>query len=185
MEYSDDPRKPGAFYLVQTLSYRPYRDHQRQFPKAKVKSNPFGYGRMGDYELDYMGAAEFEFGAIPAANNRLANAGKKLVIEKDVDFRGSKIDLIFNKKEGNPIPVMEEWAKGANKHMGPFCGKERPYVFEARLKGEKRYNGEDWDINHPALWWALEANVLWGFSEDGHIERYIESMGSSPTEFLR
>lgn len=171
-------RTTRDFWLVQRLSLSPYKRHAEAFPKAKVKSNPFGYGRMGDYELDYMGAAEFEFGEIPKANNRLAEAGKDLVLT-EFEHKGHTFDLLYIGAEGDPVPTWKEWAKG----KPPFDGKERPYELEQRLNGKEPWSKErGWQT---AIWWALGANVLWAFKEDGHLHRWIESMGSAPTEFLR
>lgn len=166
-------RGSRPFYLVQRLSLAPYKQHETAFPGAKVNSNPFGYGRMGDYELDYMGAAEFEFGEIPKANNRLASAGKDLVLA-EFEYRGHAFDFLYIGKEGEPF---EEW-------VGWAGGPRTRCVQRQRLNGEKppAWDNGQW---HTAIWWALGGNVLWAFKNDGHMHRWIESMGSAPTEFLR
>lgn len=163
-------RTSGGFYLVQRLKRSPWA----------VKSNPFGYGRMGDYELEYMGAAEFEFGAIPEANNRLANAGKDLKLSVgDHNYGGRLLDFLFIGKEGDPFEAFCEWAEGGG-DLRAFYGKERPYDFEKKLtEPGYKYGGD--------AWWALAANVQWAFhdGENGHLLRMLTSMGSAPTEFLR
>jgi hypothetical protein len=145
---------------------------------------------MGDYELDYMGAAEFEFGAIPEANNRLAKAGKDLVVV-EFEYKGDEFDFLYIGKEGDPSEEWIDWAEGRytdsfngkTYEVTPFDGKEMPYELERRLKGEEPFDPErGWST---AIWWALGANVLWAFKEDGHLLRWIKSMGSAPTEFLR
>jgi hypothetical protein len=183
-----EPRYSADFYLVQRLREAPYKRHQEVFPGAKVKSNPFGYGRMGDYELDYMGAAEFEFGAIPEANNRLAKAGKGLTLG-EYTYGGHTLDFLWIKTEGEPFEAFADWAEGkrtseyGTHEDRPFFGKEMPYELRERLDGKQPFDKErGW---HAALWWALRANVIWAFQEDGPMGRWIESMGSAPTEFLR
>jgi hypothetical protein len=190
MSATTTTREGRPFYLVQRLLLSPYVDHQRAYPRATVKSNPFGYGRMGDYELDYMGAAEFEFGEIPKAHSRLVAVGKDLVLA-EFEYRGHALDFLYIGKEGEPFDEWLEWAEGRERgydgkvHQGRgFEGKKRPHELEQRLNGEDppKYNDDQW---RTAIWWALRGNVLWAFKEDGHLHRWIDSMGSSPTEFLR
>lgn len=181
-------RRP--FYLVQRMSLSPYKKDQG-FLGGQVVSNPFGYGRMGDYELDYMGAAEFEFGEIPKANNRLAEAGKDLVIG-EFAYKGHVLDFLWVGKEGEPFEEWVDWAEGRGTddytgrvyEVAPFDGKEPPHELRQRLKGEDppKWSDGQWQV---ALYWALNGNVIWGFQADGHLHKWIESMGSSPTEFLR
>lgn len=190
-----EPRPANPFYLCQRLRLAPYARHKAAYPKAEVKSNPFGYGRMGDYELDYMGSAEFEFGAIPEANNRLAAAGRGLTLGTYA-YNGFDLDFLWIADQGEPFAAFVNWAFGRymkddgtivdNLKQGPFWGKEVPYELKERLDGKSaeevnRHSGE-WQT---ALWWGLDANVIFGFKEDGHMEKWIESMGSAPTEFLR
>lgn len=176
-------REVGGFWLVQRIERCPYAQHKKAFPTAKVKSNPFGYGRMGDYELDYMGAAEFEFGTIPAANNRLAEAGDKVVAEinytfpkKYGDLSKRPLDILYIETEGEPFDVMGEW------FLGGMRGKERPHDFKKKLtEPDYEYGGD--------VWWALGANVMWAFSgtedEPGHLVQMLASMKEEPVEFLR
>lgn len=180
--HEGEQRSSSAFYRVQRLKLAPFKQHEKAWPKAKVKSNPFGYGRMGDYELDYMGSAEFEFGSCALANNRLAAAKKGLIIA-EWSYEGHNFDFLWIEKEGEPFEAWTQWAKG-NDRQPPFDGKEPPYELRKRLDGDDppEYNDGEWQT---AIWWALNANVLWAFTEDGHLHRWIESMGTAPTEFLR
>jgi hypothetical protein len=144
---------------------------------------------MGDYELDYMGSAEFEFGAIPEANNRLAKAGKGLRLSVGENrYMDRPLDFLWINDEGDPFDVWCLWASGSERRPEwwagykprPFEGKERPYDFEKKLRGEDYKYGGD-------VWWALGANVMWAFNDgdDGHLLKMLSSMGSAPTEFLR
>jgi hypothetical protein len=177
---------PGRrrFYLVQRLEKSPYEKHLKAFPDAKVKSNPFGYGRMGDYELDYMGAAEYEFGAIPASNNRLA-AGKIELAEHE--FQGHKLLFLFTEEDGDPFDEWVTWAQGkpadaTTRAQMAFDAKNENGEFKRKLSN----NASEYD--RTAVWWALNEDVMWAFvEEDGssHLLTMLESMGSVPTEFLR
>lgn len=179
-------RERNPFWLVQRLNRDPLAEWQdRTGAFAGVKSNPFGYGRMGDYSLDYMGAAEFEFGEIPKANNRLAEARNDLVLD-EFSFKGHTFDRLYIGKEGDPTDEWIEWAEGSELDSGykipPFDGKERPYELQRRLDGEEPFSDEGW---RTAIWWALRGNVLWAFKEDGHLLSWLESINAESVEFLR
>ena len=175
-------RDTGDFWLVQRLKYRSWAKDKEFYERlgSEVKSNPFGYGRMGDYELDYMGSAEFEFGAIPKANNRLAGAGEDLKLSVgEHEWEGRKLDFLYIGEEGDPWETWVEWATG-KEHRPPFASKEYPFDFHKKLTNPDYEYGGD-------VWWALDANIIWAFNdgEDGHLLKMLESMGSAPTEFLR
>lgn len=181
-----------SFYLVQRIkrSWRadnPARDGES--PLAKIR-NPFGNGTLGDYDLDYMGAAEFEFGAIPEAFKRLQDAGKKISLV-EWEYGGHILDVLYRDKDGEPFEDWTRWAEGRPLHPyngrelseRPFYGKERPYELETRLNGEKppRHSGE-WGTH---IWWALGENVMWAFHEDGHLPKMLESLGATKAVTLR
>lgn len=189
---SNDARGSRPFYLVQRLYESPYRrDKPGSALSTKKGSNPFGGGRMGDYQLDYMGSAEFEFGAVPEAGQRLAKAGKGLVLAEH-NYGGHLLDFLYIAKEGEPFDAFADWAEGReyDEHtkkwydVRPFDGKEPPYELRQRLNGEDppKYRDGKW---HDALWWALRGNVVFGFHEDGHMEKWLASMLVAPTEFIR
>lgn len=176
---------PRSFYLVQRVSHRPGRPARGIFA-----SNPFGYGDIGDYELDYMGSAEFEWGAIPESWDRFAKAGGKGLDVAEHTYNGHVLDFLWIKKNGEPFDDFERWAEGRPKDSyggeyqeRPFYGKERPFELEARLNGEAppAHSGE-W---RTALYWALDDNVMWGFKEDGHMERFLQGLMDKPVVRLR
>lgn len=61
---SHDARKSGYPHLVQRLSYRTMPEY--------TEGRPVGVGSY--FGFDYMGSAEFEFGAIPSAKTRLVGS---------------------------------------------------------------------------------------------------------------
>lgn len=170
---------PG-FWLVQRLYYSPVDKFKTTFPNAKVTSNPFGYGRLGDYALDYMGAAEFEFGVIPKAAERLSKV--ELVIEEH-EYKGHKLVFMFDKKAGDPFIDWTLWAEGKQRpHASPFEGKEPPFGLKRQLENKPS------EYDKTVIWWSLENNVMWSFIEpDGssHLQRMLDSMESVKSEFLR
>lgn len=181
------------FYLVQRIE----RSWRADAPPEKLTSplaqlgNPFGYGKMGDYDLDYMGAAEFEWGAIPEAYDRFVKAGKSLVVD-EWEYKGHKLDFLFIETAGEPYAAWTDWAEGRSApdeyngkvyEQPPFYGKERPYELEERLNGaDKPRFGDDWRTH---IWWALGENVMWAFTEDGHLPRMLESMAGPKKVALR
>lgn len=168
------------FWLVQRVYPSPAAAFAGRFPSAKVRSNPFGYGRLGDYELDYMGAAEFEFGEIPKAATRLS---KGKLQSADHEYKGRTLRFLFLKADGDPFRDWQAWANGTQQYQRrPFDGKEPPFGFKDRLDGKRS------EYDKTEVWWALNENVMWAFVEaDGtcHLNAMLESMGSVPSEFLR
>ncbi len=130
-----------SFYLVQNLQYLPGR-----------KANPFGYGRLADYELDYMGAAEYEWGAIPDASKRLEGAEIKL---DEVTINGAEMTFAYRAEDGEPYEAFEAWIKSG------FRGKN---VNASEI--ERRFNGEHGQYDRTDIWWALEENVMFCFNSD-------------------
>lgn len=194
-------RENRPFYLVQRLQHRPYKkpDPEAKGLKAKLgNTNPFGYGRMGDYELDYMGSAEFEFGTIPKANNRLAEAKKGLVLLENEAIRFNdhdvEMDFLYIKKDGNPIPAFDDWihGRGVDNYYDPpryfqeqpFYGKETAYELERQMKGETE---PEWGWR-AHVWWALTGDVIFALSDlngTRHLHQMLESMGTAPVAFTR
>lgn len=180
-----------SFWLVQRLTHSPADRWKETFPDAKVRSNPFGYGRLGDYELDYMGAAEFEWGAIPKANNRLAEGTPTISVMEGFTYpkggpSGRKkiklpaLDMLWLEEDGDPSESFQKWLdEGART-------KESMGLFEYVLRGEEI--PDYWqDTNPTAVWWAINANVQWAIREDddSHLRKMLKSMEHVPAEFLR
>lgn len=178
------------FYLVQRVS----RSRVADIPEAKRTglqkfNNPFGYGNLGDYDLDYMGSAEFEWSAIPDALKRLADAGKGITLEQR-EYKGCALDFLWIKKEGDPFEDWVAWAEGEPRtdrygyecNRTPFEGKESPrYDMAKRLAGE---DPPEWGWRAD-IWWALDENVMWAFSGDDHIARMIASTTTGPKSRVR
>ncbi len=174
------------FYLVQRIKRSRLADEPLPAGNALARMrNPFGYGQLGDYDLDYMGAAEFEWGAIPEAFDRLAKAGKGLALGT-FEYDGHELDFLWIKKEGEPFEDWVAWAEGKpfvdeygyECTRRPFSGKEPPHELRDRLDGRPE---PDWGWRTD-VWWALGENVLWAFHEDGHLQRMVESMHAAPVK---
>lgn len=177
-----------SFYLVQRIRRSHRADHpigENASPLAKLR-NPFGYGTLGDYDLEYMGSAEFEWGAIPEGLQRFREAGKKGLVLCEWNYGGHDFDFLYRAKDGEPFDAWADWAEGRSRdeYSGkvyeerPFYGKETPYELRDRLDGKQPHAEYGWRTH---VYWALAANVMWAFKEDGHLHRMLESMGQKET----
>lgn len=177
MSRQDEPRQ---FNLVQRIKRSRVADIPREKRTVRQQmDNPFGYGNLGDYNLDYMGSAEFEWGAIPEAFDRLKNAGRGIA-SAERTYKGYALDFLWIEEEGDPFADWVVWVEGGavTDQYGytytrrPCEGKETPYELLDRLGG-KEPSEYGWRTD---VWWALDENVMWAFGEDGHLERMVESM---------
>lgn len=173
------------FYLVQRLYESPASRYKETFPNSKIASNPFGYGRLGDYELDYMGAAEFEWGAIPKAANRMYEAGDGLVFQTHT-LLGNNLIFLYIEEEGDPTEEFDRWV------IETRCdGQEPAYTLHDRITNPEGFAKKMAALKYhreTTVWWALNENVLWSFvEEDGssHLEKMMASMQEVDSEFLR
>lgn len=185
---TDAAREMRRFYLVQRIK----RSRVAEIPVEKRKglqkiSNPFGYGNLGDYELDYMGSAEFEWGAISEALKRFVKAGKGITLEQR-EHKGHALDFLWVEKEGDPFEDWCAWVDG-KPYRGrygeyarrPCEGKEPAWELRDRLDGKEE---PEWGWCAD-IWWALDEIVMWSFSGDDHIVRMLESMQSGPKSRVR
>lgn len=176
---SDTLAEMRRFWLVQRIKRSNVADIPPESRTGLQKiSNPFGYGNLGDYELDYMGSAEFEFGAIPEALDRFVKAGKGITLEQR-EHKGQSIDLLWITREGDPFEDWRAWVDGEPRRdyygslneRRPCEGKESAYDFAERLDGAVE---PEWGWRAD-IWWALKENVMWSFSGEDHINRMLFS----------
>lgn len=163
------------FWLVQRLSYSPQKPPEKVTILDKL-GEALGGGRFSDdFTMDYMGSAEFEFGTIPEAAKKMLERGpwETAIFEYVHPESGhiSKLDFLWCQRDGDPTVAWKAWVEGG------MDTKERPYELPYRLKGEvpkwiRIEPGEGWQWE-TALYWALNECVVWGFNEDGYIEKLI------------
>jgi hypothetical protein len=168
------------FHLVARLYESPRAADEKSLLKNfEGKVNPFGGGRMGDYQIDYMGAAEYEFGAIGRAMTRMSEA-EELVRTTVTGIDGkaitAPIDFLYRSQDGPPI---DDWIEWLGRKRGPYELKAKADngEFLSRLAGR-----EFPSINPTVIWWAIEANVFWSFAPDRHIDRMLKSMSDAGPE---
>lgn len=166
--------KEFYFYLVQRCL--PARNYQA----LGFRRNPFGYGGMGAFELDYMGSAEFEFGAIPESYNRLYKAGDAGNLgHGEVEINGKVIEFVNIHSDGDPSAALTNWVTKQK------CdGKEPAGDFYQRIFDQEN----DYRKAHrTAIWWSLNDDVMFAFKEDGMLEELFKSLAdpNSPAPSFR
>jgi hypothetical protein len=129
------------FYLVQRMTSR---DTGRP-------------GFDGYFALDYMGSAEFEWGAIPDSLKAI-RANRKIVTRKATAVRhGVSREVWFvggAKDVEHAIAKLNEWLADERPHS-----KELSY-FPEQVEGVAR----EWQTSIDA-WWALRGNVMFALDE--------------------
>lgn len=134
------------FYLVQRLEPDPYEEM---------------------LVLEYMGSSEFEFGAVPAAYERLRSGNALAMFSTDITLDGVTKTVHFLGESTTieaKVAAMQEWLdQGAR-------GKERSYFPEL-------FSGVDWrgepinrDRYRTVMWWSLEDDLLWSLEKERLIQ---------------
>lgn len=131
----------SAFHLVQRL--------RRRDNEARK-----GFDAM--FECDYMGAAEFEWGALPESLKRIRSA-RRLAVNEGAVTRGDitlPVFVVGNAKTINEIPaqltawMVDEYPRG----------KEMTYFPEKVTGAAKEWHRVD-------AWWSLTDDVMWALDE--------------------
>lgn len=163
----DQYDKKRRFYLIQRM----YESEPGKYDKmsgGRVDHNPFGYGRLGAYELDYMGSAEFEWGAIPDSTKRFGEAGNSLMMAEHM-LSGHSILFMYIEADGDPWEDFLKWFNGDRRT------KEEPYGFIRKVE-----NKEERFEDKTTIWWSLDDDVMWCFApkegEKSHIQKLLDTM---------
>jgi hypothetical protein len=156
------------------MSYRPKPKGRDETILEKL-GNAFGGGRLNDdYVLEYMGSAEFEFGAVPEAAKTIQGAKRPMMGTHDfVHENGTRstLDFLWRGEDGDPFEAWDAWVRS-----GMFT-KEHPHELRYRLAGETPTWWRD-DDDPPRTWetaiyWSLDDAVMWSFAGEGHIARLL------------
>lgn len=159
-----------SFYLIQRV------------PSKSYSAQRFWSDRESTFHLDYMGSAEFEFGTVPASLKRLLELIKNDQIKLEtIEVEGKQIDIAYPDTGDSPIDYFRDWvARGIDRKIST---KEYPSYFFGYLTGQdpranpkrkKEASAYAWqmeDIN--ALFWSLEDDVLFGFTEGGNVPKFL------------
>lgn len=183
-----------GYWLVQRLQLSPaarYAHLPKDSPMAKATGthyNPFGYGRMGDYEADYMGSAEFEFGALGQAYKRFSDAPDVERVVLPVTFKKQTHDIEFVYPQSTEHTEQDQRfdEKEFQAWVKDNCPNKDDWSFRRRLEGE-----DDEYIMRTGIWWALQPDVMWAFADDrtpegeAHFDRLFGSMAAGEKIVLR
>lgn len=114
-------------------------------------------GFDGYFSLDYMGSAEFEFGAVQDSLRNIRSVGDIEVFEHEVTVNDVTRPVHFVGPEKwllNEVEKVQTWLDGGAR------GKERSY-FPERLDG----SADEWK-QRTVAWWSLNNDVAWALDED-------------------
>lgn len=138
-------------WLVQRLN-KPHA------PLGQIKDNPFNFGGglqngglrseamdllRGIFSFDYMGAAEFEWGAVPKALNEIANADSLKAYEFGIPF--TKVEKSWRSEDEHPTGTASiyvlcpgEWGDEVQDRITAWAAKDGDYESGVRLKERTR-----------------------------------------------
>lgn len=132
------------------------------------KKEPSATGSFDDvFRLDYMGSAEFEWGAVPESLNRILKLNEVYHIERFNDIKNfENIDLIllhhFNKTD------LEKYSKFLiNASIGTENLKENSYLYY-NIIGKCAYGKNDFkkSFYRVDLWWDILNDVFFFFGDE-------------------
>ena len=140
--------------------------------KMNQEGGPALTGREGVVRLDYMGSAEFEFGAIPNSYRKIMHDFDQYqVTDTKVNVAGKRKLLLFAKKENS-----EAIAEAIRNFI------DSPYKLKEWSDLEKLVKVADlsvpWTICHTRFWWGLDKNELgqWMAFLEEDSERIIKAL---------
>lgn len=124
------------------------RPAHRFYLTQRLRENTYvgGHGFDGLFRCEYMGSAEFEFGAIPKSLARI-RAGRivtaELVLDRTVYFVGPAAGM------AEKIADFEDWVTSGT------WGKEPTFFYENFTEAADEWQRET------VAWWSLNDDVAW------------------------
>lgn len=133
------------YYLTQRLQRRVFKQDDAK-------------GLDVDFQLDYMGSSEFEWGAIPKALKELRTSAEHLAIHETVvsfgDYEERPLYFICDTRlYSEKIAAFDAWIDGGMR------GKERSHFEEVFRGGEGYYD-------RTVAWWAIDTDAAWTLEPD-------------------
>lgn len=147
-------KKAEAARAAEAVPARP-RDRHRYWLVQRLRAPYAAPGRAGFdalFACDYMGSAEFEWGAVPKALQSVRSAKRLTVEAHEITWGGVTRTVWFVGPEQGMAEKIADWddwcAEGCQ-------GKERSRFTEA-------FGGhlEDWH-GDPIAWWSLRDDIAW------------------------
>ena len=112
-------------------------------------------------DLDYMGSAEFEFGAIPKAIKRMG--------EKLSEFRLDELTLklgFTDRPEAYPVIVFNKLSPIDLAEYAKFLSVNRNDEYKVRTKEPTYFSIESRNSSYRSstnFWWDIENDVMWSY----------------------
>lgn len=137
---SHAPRKP---YLIQRAKFKPYN----------------GYPRISEaLDLDYMGSAEFEFGALPKSLRALEAVKDKLVVLDVLDI------YTPNRSRRIPLKVLSPWSE-ESAEWETYKGYLRD-LRENKIQTKERTDfAANPERSRADFWWDIGNHVMFSFRQ--------------------
>jgi len=144
--------------------------------RMKRVENPSENPSVDDlYRMDYMGSAEFEFGALPKSLKRMTKVFDELVVQISVikDFKKKPLYLLGTAKNvheyQNFIPELfyeKIHLKERLEHTYAWKGKGGYGITKYPFK----------EFYHPTAWWDIDNDVMFTFGKK-HAENLRKAIG--------
>lgn len=122
---------------------------QRLFERTDPWKDSVGFDRL--FEMDYMGSAEFEFGATFKALRSIRADGPVQTAEFEFTISG-QTRSVYMVGTGDLNAKWEDFLIWAHDPFRPFYAKENPRFLSA-FTGVATFP--------PEAWWSLQDNVAW------------------------
>jgi hypothetical protein len=149
-------RKKADAARVAEAAPAPPRDRHRYWLVQRLRA-PFVTPRATGFDTlfacDYMGSAEFEWGAVPKALQSV-RAAKRLVVEpREVTWAGVTRTVWFVGPEQGMAEKIADWDAWC---VEESCRAKEPSRFREAFGGKL----EDWH-GDPIAWWSLRDDIAW------------------------
>lgn len=133
--------------------------------RAKIEDRNFKSGIDSIINIDYMGAAEYEFGAIPKSLDRIRESLSKYV-KTQYKFKGTEIELtVFCKSDD--VQYIEDFLEGlASRKYHTKCYSNIPELINPDPK---------WPIN-TKFWWDIENDWMYWIPTEGFDAKFDEKI---------
>lgn len=133
--------------------------------RMRFKNNPTGETIDGILEMDYMGSAEFEFGALPESLKKMTKTADEIIIEifKDIkNYKNQKLCLI-----GLESDIYEYLSYVDDLINERLRLKERTNIKESitgkDFRGRPVKEDSHFTIN---AWWDIDNQIMFCFGKD-------------------
>lgn len=120
--------------------------------RAKFNYDPHGNGIDSILDFDYMGSAEFEFGALPQSLKRIRN---KISDYRQYEFilNGKKVNVFCDSKNYTEIYNMIKGLADNKYHLKEYCDFRHFIYFALHMLKSDFW----WDIENDYMFWKFNS----------------------------